>query len=176
MAIIKRSAVVPYSAAEMYSLVDAIQDYPQFVPWCHTSKVHSRTEDEVRASLCFARGGLQKSFTTCNRLQKDKMIEERTIIQSFDIRTLHYLHTNYPQIKTALLVEGAGSLQENISKLGFTPSIYSPDFTLVNPLLVKQCKEMKMKIIPWTVNDKPSIDKLKNMGVDGIISDYPNLF
>jgi glycerophosphoryl diester phosphodiesterase len=47
---------------------------------------------------------------------------------------------------------------------------------MVIPGLVKDCHDMNMKIIPWTVNDKNKIDELKKMGVDGIITDYPNLF
>ncbi len=105
---------------------------------------------------------------------KEKKIEKRTIIQSFDSRTLKYLHKNYPRIKTALLVEDAAGLQEQITKLGFVPTIYSPEYTLVKPLLVKQCKEKNMKIIPWTVNDVAKIKELKEMGVDGIITDYPD--
>lgn len=107
------------------------------------------------------------------RVIKEKKIEARTIIQSFDVRTLQYLHQHYPYIKTALLIEDAASLQEQIDKLGFTPNIYSPEYTLVNPLLIKQCKERHMQIIPWTVNDVAKMKELKEMGVDGIITDYP---
>ena len=106
---------------------------------------------------------------------KEKNIEARTIIQSFDVRTLQYLHKNYPEIKTAFLVEDAGTLQEHVAKLGFKPNIYSPEYTLVRRLLVKQCKEMQIKIIPWTVNDLSKMKELKAMRVDGIITDYPNL-
>jgi len=42
--------------------------------------------------------------------------------------------------------------------------------------MVRYCHEHKMKILPWTVNDADQIRKLKEMGVDGIISDYPDLF
>ena len=76
---VSRSALVPYSAGEMYALVDDIERYPQFLPWCKSSKVFSRDEDEVRASIELARGGIQRAFTTCNRLQPDKMIEIRLI-------------------------------------------------------------------------------------------------
>lgn len=105
---------------------------------------------------------------------KEKKIESRTIIQSFDMRTLQYLHKKYPKIKTALLVESDGSLPEQITKLGFTPTIYSPEYTLVNSLIVRQCKERGMRIIPWTVNDVAKMKELKAMGVDGIITDYPD--
>jgi glycerophosphoryl diester phosphodiesterase len=106
---------------------------------------------------------------------KAKQIEKRTIIQSFDVRTLQYLHLKYPSIKTAFLVEGAGTVQDQLSKLGFTPTIYSPEFHLVDEQLIADCKKMGMQIIPWTVNDLPKMKQLKKWGVDGIITDYPNL-
>ena len=79
MASISRSALVPYSAGRMYALVDDIESYPLFLPWCRTSTVISRNNDEVKASIEIARGAVNKSFTTCNRLQKDKMIEMRLV-------------------------------------------------------------------------------------------------
>ena len=99
-------------------------------------------------------------------------------IQSFDFRTLQYVHEKYPTIKTAMLVEDYDklSLDDQIRKLGFTATIYSPHYSLVNAALVKQCHEKGMKLIPWTVNDKKTINMLKDLGVDGVISDYPNLF
>jgi len=109
---------------------------------------------------------------------KEKGIEKRTIIQSFDFRTLQYLHQKYPEIKTAMLIEDFDKrdLNDQLKTLGFTPSIYSPDYSLVTEKLVKRCHQQNIKVIPWTVNDKTSIEKLKTMGVDGIITDYPNLF
>jgi ribosome-associated toxin RatA of RatAB toxin-antitoxin module len=79
MTTISRSALVPYSAEQMYVLVDDIESYPKFLPWCLSAEVLSRDEDEVRAVVQLARGGLQKSFITCNRLQKNKMIEIRLL-------------------------------------------------------------------------------------------------
>ena len=67
-------------------------------------------------------------------------------------------------------------LDDQIKALGFSPTIYSPEYLLVNDDLVKKCHQQNIRIIPWTVNDKPTIDKLKEMGVDGIITDYPDLF
>lgn len=109
---------------------------------------------------------------------KQKGIEERTIIQSFDIRTLQYLHAKYPSIKTALLIEPPTlkSVESQIDQLGFVPTIYSPAYQLVNEQMVKKCHEMGMLIIPWTVNELQKIQSLKLLGVDGVISDYTNLF
>ncbi len=107
-----------------------------------------------------------------------KGIEERVIIQSFDFRTLQYLHQKFPNIKTAMLIEGFDkrSIDEQIKALGFIPTIYSPEYSLVTDAVIKKCHQQNIRIIPWTVNDKSTIDKLKTMGVDGIISDYPDLF
>jgi glycerophosphoryl diester phosphodiesterase len=60
--------------------------------------------------------------------------------------------------------------------MGFMPSILSPHYSLVTKELLNGWHLHKRKVIPWTVNDKPTIDILIKMGVDGIITDYPNLF
>ena len=107
-----------------------------------------------------------------------KNIQGRTIIQSFDFRTLQYLHQKYPHIKTAMLIEDFDkrTLEEQIKETGFAPTIYSPAYLLVDEKLVKECRQRGIKLIPWTVNDNPTMEKLKTLGVDGLITDYPNLF
>ena len=106
-----------------------------------------------------------------------KGIANRVIIQSFDMRTLKYLHQHYPEIKTALLVgDNALSFAEQLDKLGFVPTIYSPSYELVNSQLVKQCHDKNIRLITWTVNDKTTISRFDRMGVDGIITDYPDMF
>ena len=107
-----------------------------------------------------------------------KNMGSKVIIQSFDIRTLQYLHQKDATIKTALLIEDFDKkpFALQLKDLGFIPSIYSPAHELVTPLLVKQCRDAGIQIIPWTVNDLATIRSLKKMGVHGVISDYPNLF
>jgi glycerophosphoryl diester phosphodiesterase len=109
---------------------------------------------------------------------KEKQMEDFVIIQSFDFRTLQYLHKKYPAIKTTMLIEDFDkiSFEDQIKKLGFTASIYSPHYSLVTAELINKCHAAAMQIIPWTVNDKIKIQELTKMGVDGIITDYPNLF
>ncbi len=75
MPIIHHELVVPYTAAQMFVLVNNVKEYSQFLPYCKSSQILSQTEDELRATLVLAGGGFQKSFSTCNRLQQDKMIE-----------------------------------------------------------------------------------------------------
>ncbi len=109
---------------------------------------------------------------------QQKQIEQRVIIQSFDIRTLQYLHQHYPQIATAYLVErpALSSMDAQINKLGFKPTIFSPEHVLVTDAMITYCKSNQIRLIPWTVNNLPTMQRLKDKGVDGIISDYPDLF
>jgi glycerophosphoryl diester phosphodiesterase len=109
---------------------------------------------------------------------KEKQMEDFVTIQSFDFRTLQYLHKNYPAIATVMLIEegDTNSFENQLRKLGFVANVYSPHYSLVTATLIKQCHDKNMRIIPWTVNDKNEIVRLKAMGVDGIISDYPDLF
>ena len=79
MTTIHKSALVPYSAEQMYTLVDDIPAYPEFLPWCSGSKEINRREDEVEASLDIAHSGVHKSFTTRNRLEKNRSIEMQLV-------------------------------------------------------------------------------------------------
>jgi glycerophosphoryl diester phosphodiesterase len=89
--------------------------------------------------------------------------EEQLIIQSFDPRSLQVLHRKYPAIKTALLIEETtkGDLNSQLKNLGFSPGIYSPAYALISPELIRSCHDMKIAVIPWTVNDTATIKKLK---------------
>ena len=102
----------------------------------------------------------------------------RTVIQSFDPRALQVMHRKYPSVATSLLIEDNDkrSLDEQLQQLGFTPYVYSPHFSLVTPQLVQQCRSRQMKLVPWTINTLDQMQQLKNTGVDGIITDYPDLF
>jgi len=75
MPIINKSALVPYNSSTMYDVVDDVERYTEFLPWCGSSRVLSRNEREVEASIEIAHRGINKSFTTRNRLQKDELIE-----------------------------------------------------------------------------------------------------
>ncbi|MDQ1140155.1 glycerophosphoryl diester phosphodiesterase [Pedobacter agri] len=104
-----------------------------------------------------------------------KKISKRVIIQSFDMRTLQYLHEKYPKIQTSLLIDEKEPFEDYIDKLGFKPTIYSPYSVLVGKGLVDRCHAMGIKIIPWTVNSLKDIKYFMSLGVDGVITDFPNL-
>lgn len=68
MPIIKRSALVPYNQRQMFELVNDIEDYPRFLPWCRRSHIVDRDEKMVTATLEITWKGMHKSFTTQNHL------------------------------------------------------------------------------------------------------------
>ena len=76
---IHKSALVAYTPAEMFTLVSDIESYPTFLPWCRSAQVLWREGDELKACVEMAKGSVQKSFTTHNRQQTDKMIEMRLV-------------------------------------------------------------------------------------------------
>ena len=100
-------------------------------------------------------------------------IDKVCTFQSFSVEMLEALHKVHPK-RLVYLVENDDSYHENISKLSFVPDVYSPDF---NELTKRDMKDMKLtgvKCIPWTVNTKKDMKKLIDLGVDGIITDYPD--
>jgi glycerophosphoryl diester phosphodiesterase len=133
-----------------------------------------------------------------------KGIKKRVIIQSFDVRTLKILHETEPALKLALLVQGKMNLTEeqlkkyglsakevedyfkqlstkkvglegDLENLGFVPAIYSPYYTGVDAEMVKKAHEKKMQILPWTVDKEEDMIALGKLGVDGIITNSPDI-
>lgn len=79
MTTVARSALVSYSARDMFRLVDDVASYERFLPWVKRSRELHRDADTVRAELLFSKGGFEKSFTTQNRIQYGKMIDIRLV-------------------------------------------------------------------------------------------------
>jgi ribosome-associated toxin RatA of RatAB toxin-antitoxin module len=75
MAHIIKTALVTFSAEQMYDLVEDVKAYPDFLPWCHGSEVREIHENEVSASVEFSMGGVTQSFTTRNTLQQPEKIQ-----------------------------------------------------------------------------------------------------
>lgn len=99
---------------------------------------------------------------------------DRVVIQSFDFRVLKYWHEKYPKVRLAALVENKKSVSANLEDLGFKPSVYSPHFTLLDKEGVQYLHQQKIRVIPWTVNEEADMKNVQALGVDGMITDYPN--
>ncbi len=102
---------------------------------------------------------------------------DRTILQSFDVRTLQIGRRLDPSWRLALLIGGENDpgLAANLDTLGFTPEIYSPNYHLVDADLLREAHARTMLVIPWTVNSLEEMQRLKALGVDGLITDYPDI-
>lgn len=70
MALVKKSALVPYSAERMFDLVYDVESYPQFLPWCHRAQVISESDDQICGRIEVARIGIHQTFSTCNRFAR----------------------------------------------------------------------------------------------------------
>jgi glycerophosphoryl diester phosphodiesterase len=102
-------------------------------------------------------------------------IDNRYLIQSFDIRILQEIHSLNLNFNLGLLIENQCQVENNINHLGFKPFMYNPDFNLVSQNIIHELHQQDIKIFPWTVNEINDMKKLIEMGVDGLITDYPNL-
>lgn len=104
---------------------------------------------------------------------------EYIILQSFDFTVLTYWHKSiesghFPRLELSALVSRKG-LDSTLADLGFTPNIYSPNFTSLTAEIVNNCHSKGIKVIPWTVNELKDFQLMVQMGVDAIITDYPSL-
>lgn len=107
-----------------------------------------------------------------------KNLADKAVIQSFDPRALQVLHQRHPQYALSYLIDAKEERTPDqlVEALGFKPAILSPNSAIVTRQMIIDCHQQGMKVIPWTVNDLEGIRKLKKMGVDGIITDFPDLF
>ena len=125
-------------------------------------------------------GTVQPDPETFVKLLMDVIIEKKilpwVVIQSFDKRTIQIINKKYPGVRTSWLVDNKKTTAENLADLGYKPFIYSPAFKMVTADVVKECHAQGIKVLPWTPNTKEDIEALKAMGVDGVITDYPNLY
>ena len=71
---ISRTALVPYSAEQMYQLVNDVQSYPQFLPGCTGSRILESTPGQMTAAVDVSKAGISKTFTTRNQLTSNQSI------------------------------------------------------------------------------------------------------
>lgn len=101
-------------------------------------------------------------------------IADRCMLQSFDTAVLETIHADRPEIPLAYLVESDADFANALSELTFVPAIYSPHFSAANETLLNAVRQKEMELVVWTVNEPADIRRMIDLGVDGIISDYPD--
>jgi glycerophosphoryl diester phosphodiesterase len=95
------------------------------------------------------------------------------VLQSFDFQVLKYWHHVWGTVNLSALVEKE-SPSYVLAELGFTPAIYSSSYQFLTAEIIQNCHAQGMKVIPWTINTKEQMQHFEKLGVDGIITDYPN--
>ncbi|MFB6277918.1 MAG: glycerophosphodiester phosphodiesterase [Salinibacter sp.] len=114
------------------------------------------------------------------RAVRERGVANRTIIQSFDERVLRVVRREREgelPVRLALLVMHgtADTLSDQLDSLGFTPDIYSPAHPSVSEALVQAAHDRGLRVVPWTVNERDDMRRLIRLGVDGLITDYPDV-
>lgn len=118
MAQVEKSVLVPYSAQQMYDLVDGVENYPQFLPWCGGTDLKWRDETTTLATITIDYHGIRQSFTTENTNQIPSLIQIR--LQDGPFRRLegswHFiaLNENACKIEFHLHYEFSSKLLESL--------------------------------------------------------------
>jgi glycerophosphoryl diester phosphodiesterase len=128
------------------------------------TKIDPRAPDETLPPEAFARALIAEI--------RKAGAERRATIQSFDFRTLKVVEKEAPEIETVYLTMGKASDPAAVKAAGARN--WSPDFRDLDAEKVKAARAAGLRIIPWTVNEPADIDRVWALGVDGIISDYPD--
>ncbi len=116
-----------------------------------------------------------KFVTECCKLLHSKHLGDRLVVQCFDHRALNYMHEKYPEFIVSYLINAkAPDFDTYMGKLTFTPQWLSPHYTIVDEALVEKCREKGMKLVPWTVDNPEDIKRMIDLGVEAIISNYPD--
>lgn len=156
----------------LHDLIHAVEDY-EYEHKLSPVRYNIEIKSDPRGDSTF-----HPSPAVYSKLVYDFLITHMDLslvnIQSFDFRVLQYFQTHYPEIELAALVENERSIDENLEDLGFSPEIYSCYFPLLDSQKVAYLQSKGIKVIPWTVNEPKEIAEMMRIGVDGIISDYPN--
>ena len=103
---------------------------------------------------------------------------KKVIVQSFDFNILKYCKQQmdlgvYPKVQLSALVTNEG-IRPSLEKLGFLPDFFSPYFKSLTEGKIEICHQKGIRVVPWTINEVEDMRRLIMMGVDGIITDYPN--
>lgn len=102
-------------------------------------------------------------------------IENRVIIQSFDKEILKTLRRRNKDIKISLLIEDNTAPDIHINDLGFLPHILASDYNFLTADKVMQLHAKQIKVFAFTVNKLSDIQQMLAIGVDAIITDYPDI-
>lgn len=155
------------------ALIDSVEAYchrHNLPPVNYTIEIKSSPKKDGTLSPDY------KTFADrCVRTLASRSLGSRLLLQSFDVRTLKYVHEKYPNVRLLYLVDkSVGGYDEAMRRLGFTPYAISPDFPMIDADFVSRAKADGMRVIPYTVDSEKEALRMKEAGVDAIITNYPD--
>lgn len=177
---LRKSTVWPEKAQEpaikplATSLIDSVESFTERNGY---SKMRYNVEIKTRKGK--GEGANWPEYKTfvdhCVAVLLSKHLGDRLVVQSFDTRALNYMHEKYPELMLSYLVDSkVPDFDTYMGQLDFVPEWLSPEGSLVTKSLVEKCHSKNIKIVPWTVDDPADIQKMVELDVDAIISNYPD--
>ncbi len=155
-------------------LIDFVENYTKEMGYSPV-----RYNIEIKSKKGNGEGDIMPTYdafaTICCKFLNSKHLDERLVVQSFDPRALNYIHEKYPELILSYLVDAkAPSFEEYMAMLKFTPQWLSPHHSITDEALVEKCREKGIKLVPWTVDKPEDIERIIKLGVEAIISNYPD--
>lgn len=161
-------------------LTDVIQEVENHIKQNELEQIGYRIEIKSK-SAWYEENEIQPAPEKASKMVHEVLVEEEIIdrvnIFGFNPRVLDKFEEIDSSIPRVFLIpRSKTNVDENLSELNSLPDVYAPNYTLVDSNLVEQVHGKGMRLIPWTVNEYEDMVQLINVGVDGIISDYPNYY
>jgi len=139
---VKRSALIAESPARMYALVNDIERYPEFVPWCTAARVDARKDGEVVATLTIKRGPVKSEFTTRNLLEPDKRVLMQFVSGPFRVLEGLWTFTALGDLGCRVELEMRFEFANRLTNALFAPLFEDTAASLVDAF-VKRARETK---------------------------------
>jgi ribosome-associated toxin RatA of RatAB toxin-antitoxin module len=141
---VKRTALVAESPARMFGLINDVESYPQFLPWCTAARVESRKEREVVATLAIKRGPLRAEFTTRNLLEPDHRVLMQFVSGPFRVLEGLWTLTALGELGSRVELEMRFEFANRIAGAVFEPLFEDTAASLVDAF-VKRARDTRPK-------------------------------
>lgn len=138
-----------------------------------TGRIQINVETKIKDFEKGVTASPQKFATELARLIKKHDFISRTIVQSFDFRSLSEIRKIIPEVRISLLIWAQNWEETDIAIQKLNPNIISPPFRWLDQQKVNSIHSAKLKVIPWTLNEESEWKKAIQLKVDGIITDRP---
>lgn len=142
---IRRSTIVPYSAENMYALVNDIARYQEFVPYCTSSIIHTQNNETIHATLTLSAKGIKKSFSTLNRLQKNCRMDIELVDGPFKHLTGFWKFEDRDHNQSEVILELDFELSNKMFAMMFGPVFQQVSSSLVDAF-VGRAKEIYKEV------------------------------